>query len=104
VDYYVEGISLRLLGSSLLQLGRLREASERCQQAVIIQREIGDRYGEAETLHSLSQVQLRLKDLDGSQDSLSSALSIFRALGDPQADIVEAELQQLEHSDHASDI
>jgi tetratricopeptide (TPR) repeat protein len=103
VDPYTEGQLLYLLGDSLRHLGQLDDAKDRFHRALLIQRQIGDRYGEAETLRSLAQTQRQLNDLDGSRESLRSALSIFQALGDPQEDTVKAELEQLQDNDGTQD-
>jgi tetratricopeptide (TPR) repeat protein len=102
VDEQTEGWSLRLLGNSLRQIGQPEGAAKRYNQALLIQHKISDRYGEAETLRSLAKAQQQLNDLNGSRESLSAALSIFSALGDPQADITRTELEQLLHDDHTS--
>jgi tetratricopeptide (TPR) repeat protein len=95
MDLHIEGQSLHLLGNALLRLGQLKEAVQRFHQALLIQRQIGDRYGEAETLRSLAHAQRQLNDLNGSRESLRSALSIFQALDDPQAHATQVELEQL---------
>ena len=91
---------MRLLGNSLRQIGQPEGAQKRYNQALLIQHKISDRYGEAETLYSLAKAQQQLNDLSGSRESLTAALSIFSALGDPQADITRAELEQLRRDDH----
>jgi len=100
MDPHTEGVSLHFLGNSLRHLGQLQDAKERFDQALLIQRQIGDRYGEAQTLRSLARAQRQLNDLNGSQESLRAALSIFQALDDPQANAIQTELEEIQRDDH----
>jgi tetratricopeptide (TPR) repeat protein len=96
-DWHSEGMTLHLLGVSLMGLGQLQQATARLNEALTHQRDIGDRYGEAETLRDLAKAQLRLQDIAGARDSLHLAISIFRNLEDPQLTATEAELSELQN-------
>lgn len=102
-DRHTEAIALRLLGNSLDGLGRLNEARERFNPALLLQRQIGDKYGEAETLRSLAKVRWQLNDPHGARESLRAALAILRALNDPQATDAQDELERFCRDDHSSD-
>lgn len=102
-DRYTEATALCLLGNTLGGLGQLNEAKERFNHALLLQRQIGDKYGEAETLRSLAKVQWQLNDADGARESLRAALAILRALNDPQATDAQDELERLCRDDHSSD-
>jgi tetratricopeptide (TPR) repeat protein len=96
-DRHTEGISLHAIGTSLLQLGQLTEAAERFYDALRCQREIGDRYGEAETLRDLAELQKQLRDITGARHSLGLAISIFSDLEDPQLAAAKTEMERLQN-------
>ena len=62
--------------------GRLEDAVEPIEEALVIFRRVGDRRGEAVTLNRLGLTQARIGDEAGALDSYEAAVAILTALGD----------------------
>jgi tetratricopeptide (TPR) repeat protein len=63
------------------RIDELDKAEEYCQQALEINREIGNRLGEAETMRTLGFIYEELGDLDKAEEYYRQALEINREIG-----------------------
>jgi len=72
------------LGSAYFVLGDARKAIEYCEQALAIDREIGDRHGEGVDLGSLGNAYFALDDAHKAIEYYEQALVIHREIGDRQ--------------------
>jgi hypothetical protein len=63
---------------------------------VAIQREIGDRRGQAASLDSLGKALCETGDRDEARQSWTEAQEIFEDIGDPRAAEVSARLERLD--------
>jgi len=64
------------------KLGNHRQALIYCQQALDLQREIGDRFGQAETYDSLGYAHRHLGQLQEATTAYQQALTLYREFGD----------------------
>lgn len=80
-DRYSEGYTLTRLGSTLASLGRCAEALAHFDLALDARREIGDRWGEAETLIARGDALLA-RDPAAARSSWEAAVAILDELGD----------------------
>ncbi|HEY1391144.1 MAG TPA: tetratricopeptide repeat protein [Ktedonobacterales bacterium] len=76
-----EAITLNNLGSLAADLGRLDEARTYREQALAIQRDLGDRYSEGVTLGNLGALAQELGHDEQAQKYFEQALAIFSEIG-----------------------
>jgi tetratricopeptide (TPR) repeat protein len=81
----VERHVLCYLGQAYAALGEARKAIEFFQQALVIDREIGDRRGEGNALWSSALAFDRLGDRPQAIARAEAALAIYEAIEDPNA-------------------
>ena len=89
------------LGYAYHHLGRHAEAAECYQDALVLYRDLGDRYNEADTLSHLGDTHLPAGDGAVARAAWHRALAILSDLGHPDAADVTAKLTGLDGSDHA---
>ncbi|HFD38969.1 MAG TPA: tetratricopeptide repeat protein [Anaerolineae bacterium] len=78
----VRGFFSSLLGNAYLQLGDARRAIQYYEQALAIDREIGDRQGEGNWLGNLGEAYRNLGDARRAIQYYEQALAIRREIGD----------------------
>lgn len=91
-DRYSEAWALHGAANVQRTLGHLAEAIELHRLALDVRAGLGDRYGQALTLAGLAADYDQAGRAEDREDALREALIIFRELGDPKADEIEAAL------------
>jgi CHAT domain-containing protein/Tfp pilus assembly protein PilF len=76
-----QGSALALLGVVLAARGDFRKACERYEEALEIDRKLGDRSGEAATLGNLATARFRLGELEKARDDYERSLALAREVG-----------------------
>ena len=82
------------LGNAYVNLGETCRAIEHHEQALIIDREIGDRRGEGNALYNTSLALDKLGDRVQAIGHAEAALKIFEQIEDPWADELRAVLAE----------
>ena len=65
-------------------MGEPKKAQEYYDQALEIRRALGDRHGQATTLHNIGNNYLDLGELERALEYYEQSLSLKRAVGDPR--------------------
>ncbi|HVT14585.1 MAG TPA: TIR domain-containing protein [Thermoanaerobaculia bacterium] len=78
------GRLLGAVGVAHLHLGEVRAAIEYYEQAMVISRQTGDRWGEGTALLNLGTAHHRLAEVENATRCYEQALVIFRKIGDRQ--------------------
>jgi len=78
---HARATALRNLGTVYASLGQLQPAEESYQQALQIDRETGNRLGQAEDLGNLGTVHAQRGDLQRAEQFIRQALEIHQAIG-----------------------
>lgn len=94
-DRHSEGGVLHGLGNVQQKLRNLPEAIAYYERALLLRREIGDTFGEAESSHQLGQALRQADQPAAARRALAEALAIFDNLADPAADEVRQQLDEL---------
>lgn len=81
------------LGGLHRRLGHFDDAIDLCHQSLTIQREMGDRRGEASALDSLGKALIQTGQTGRARESWSQAMEIFESLGDPKAVAIRARFE-----------
>ncbi|MCB0171539.1 MAG: tetratricopeptide repeat protein [Anaerolineae bacterium] len=83
-----ESIFLSLVGNVYRDLGQVEQAIERYEQALAIDREVDDRYGEGHVLGDLGNAYSDIGQMEQAIDCYEQALHIFREFGDRHGEAV----------------
>jgi tetratricopeptide (TPR) repeat protein len=89
---WLEGYAWDSLGYAEHHLGNVAEAAACYERALILYRETGDRFYEAETLTQLGDTRRAAGDLAQAREDWQQALAIFNDLQHPNADKVRVRL------------
>jgi tetratricopeptide (TPR) repeat protein len=95
-DRHSEGRVLHAFGNVHQKLGNIPDAIAYYERALLLRREIGDRFGEAETSHQLGRALREADQPAAARRAFAEALAIFDNLADPAADTVRQQLDELE--------
>jgi CHAT domain-containing protein/tetratricopeptide (TPR) repeat protein len=82
-DKYQEGLSLYGLGRACASLGEKQQAVDYYNQALPLERAVGDRRGEVTTLNNIAKVYDDLGEKQQALDYYNQVLPIQRAVGEP---------------------
>ena len=94
-----EAEALNGLGQALCADGSFDEAAARHADALTVATEIGERYEQARAHTGIATVRESVGDLDQARRHWEAALALYRSLGVPEADEVQAQLAALD-ADH----
>jgi tetratricopeptide (TPR) repeat protein len=94
-----EAFDLHERGNTSYRQGQYQEALNYYQQALTIQREVGDRAGEGTTLNDIGSVYYARGEYDQALHNYQQALVIYREVGDKAGeDTVLADIKSLSHN------
>src|ERR1700758_3467337 len=88
----LEGIALGIQGRPCRELGRYTEALGHLEEALAIFRELGQQYGEADSLTDLGDTYLCLDQVENAITRLRESLAIHRGIGDTHGEAVTLRL------------
>ncbi len=88
----------RILSEISLHLGNPRQAEQYCQRAIQLATDAGSKYCQGGAFRALGNIQAATDNLDEARKNLSSALAIFRELGDErEVTYTLSDIANLEH-------
>jgi tetratricopeptide (TPR) repeat protein len=80
--------AMNALGFACTHAGQHRRALTHCERALTIQREIGDRYGAADSVDSLGYINAQLGDHASAGRRYRQAIGLYRSIGERYGEAV----------------
>lgn len=81
----------RRLGDVATRRGKLDEAEEHYQESLAIEREVGDRHGEAKSLNNLGSLAVEAGDHETARQRLTEAFELYESVGKTERAVETAE-------------